>query len=112
MIRQDELDRPELRGKRLRLLIEALKAAEMRQSCTDYGYYAEILDKQLLTLIPDEEEIRKQERERIMSDKKKLWKALKEAGLDQDRVVVTMASILLSINGLENSLEFVRERHD
>ena len=33
------------------LLIESLRAAEMRQGCTNHSYYAEILKKQILSLI-------------------------------------------------------------
>ena len=40
----------------------------------------------------------------------RLWRALKEAGLDQDETIVKMAATLLSINGLENALEFVEQQ--
>lgn len=40
-----------LRGQSLDLIVEALRAAEMRQGCTDYGYYAEILLRQLEPLL-------------------------------------------------------------
>ena len=40
-----------LKGQATDIIAEGLKAAEMRQSCTDYGYYAEILLKQVEPII-------------------------------------------------------------
>jgi len=36
------------------LLIESLRAAEMRQGCTNHSYYAELLRDQILALIEQE----------------------------------------------------------
>jgi len=36
------------------LLIESLRAAEMRQGCTNHSYYAELLRDQILALIGQE----------------------------------------------------------
>jgi len=41
----------ELREKARHLIIEQLRAAEMRQGCTDYGYHADILLRQLEPVI-------------------------------------------------------------
>ena len=39
------------REKALELIIENLRAAEMRQGCTNYSFYADILLRQLEVLI-------------------------------------------------------------
>ncbi len=41
----------ELRQEALDLITEDLKAAEMRQGCTDYSFYADLLLRQLECLI-------------------------------------------------------------
>jgi len=41
----------ELKEKARHLIIEQLKAAEMRQGCTDYGYHADVLLGQLEPVI-------------------------------------------------------------
>jgi len=41
----------ELRERARGLIIEALRAAELRQGCTDYGYYAERLLAELEPVI-------------------------------------------------------------
>jgi len=43
----------ELKEQAQHLIVEALRAAEMRQGCTDYGYYAELLLRQLEPIIEE-----------------------------------------------------------
>lgn len=41
----------ELKDQARHLIVEQLKAAEMRQGCTDYAYYADVLLRQLEPVI-------------------------------------------------------------
>jgi len=48
-----KLDSPEVRERALHICIESLRAAEMRQGCTNHSYYAEILLRQIVATIKE-----------------------------------------------------------
>ena len=45
---------PEFKEQALHILIESIRAAEMRQGCTNHTYYAEILFNQIQALLTEE----------------------------------------------------------